>query len=78
MKLKMWTGNYDGERRGLVITTSKTKAAKLAHASVHHFSEYWNECDIIEGLLPDTIYTQPYDIHTNVWMVGRCETKGRR
>jgi hypothetical protein len=75
-KLKCYTGNLDGLRRGLIVTTSKTKAAQIAGCrSYRYFNDYWSEVEIrnAEGLESDTLYTQPYNVYDKLWIKGRCD-----
>ncbi len=85
MKLKMWIGNLDGRRYGLVIATSKVKArAVIGRCSVKEFDDYWSlQDDYLAGtralLKPDTLYTAPISSHgircrtdAQEWFEGRC------
>ena len=72
-RLKCWEGNYDGLRRGLVISTSQKKAAKVIGCGVKQLADYYT-ClfEIPTGFLEDTLYTRPYDGPGN-WVEGRCQ-----
>lgn len=87
MKLKLWTGNLDGRRRGLVISASKERARKVVGAGRREFEDYWrcrDEDFYMRGLgalfKVDTLYTTPIVTngpHPNVeeWFEGRCPLK---
>ena len=78
MKLKLWTGNYDGRRAGLVIAATKKRARDIVGRSVTEFNSYWHEAGprLLEsavGLEPEVLYTRPYDAKDDVpWQKGRC------
>lgn len=77
-KLKMWTGNLDGTRQGLVITTSKTRARTIVGAGASDFEGYWTQQPTIDPTLePDVLYTRRFayarDADRSVpWQRGRC------
>jgi hypothetical protein len=76
----MYVGNYDGMRRGLVVTTSVEKAAILARTSRRDFSLHWARCEeyspeAYPQFLPETLYTSPIfavSVSAAEWTVGRC------
>lgn len=80
-KLKVWMGNLDGRRDGLVITTSKTKArAIIGRCSAKAFNDYWSEqSDIIDAKVyeAETLYTRPNGgrdpVRVRTWTKGLCE-----
>lgn len=79
-KLKMFVGNYDGTRRGLVISTSKKDAAEIARTSLQDFNRFWREAqtqpDWFPQFKPRTLYTSSmfYGIITaGDWKEGRCD-----
>jgi hypothetical protein len=87
-RLKMWTGNLDGSRRGLVIATSRKRAAEVVGVGRKDFEGYWHEMDASaidetldddgNGLEADTLYTRPLMHQPGVpirgWGRGRCPT----
>ena len=77
MKWKTWVGNLDGTRRGLVVSTSKVKAAKIAGTSLYDFNRYWSErLPPVEpsGLVVDTLYTKRFDSQDS-WGADQCPKK---
>jgi hypothetical protein len=82
-KLKCFLGNYDGTRQGLIITSSRTKAAQIAECWVHSFQLHWGEYGdkYAAGLKPDTLYTRlfssSYVGDNNPFQEGRCPLKER-
>jgi hypothetical protein len=73
-KLKMWTGNYDGSREGLVIASSKERARKILGASRSEFDNYWSETPEVDpSLETEVLYTRPFTYLTAPpWHRGRC------
>ena len=72
---KMWIGNYDGDRQGLVISTSKVAARKVLRTGMREFNEYWVEQPSYEPTLEiDTLYTRPMTRGGEFvkWTKGRC------
>ena len=61
MRLKCFTGNLDGMRRGLVITRSKKRAAKIAGTSLYDFNNHWTVRQDLPDLESETLYVRPYD-----------------
>ena len=86
-KLKCWIGNYDGQRRALVIATSQAKAVEIVRCgSVHTFRNFYVEQEqplMGAGLAfyaANTLYTQPMDCLGDarlVWIEGKCPLKKR-
>ena len=71
-KLKMWTGNLDGRRRGRVIASSKRRASEIVGSSLTDFNRYWREDQPIdEALAPEVLYTRPFNSR-GPWFAGRC------
>lgn len=76
--LKLWIGNYDGRREGLIYAKSKKAAAKIAGCSVKHFNDYWSESTRVvqtsNGAMefePETLYTRPIGSYNGVFFKGR-------
>ena len=42
-KLKVYSGNLDGNHEGIIATTSKGRAASLLGISMYAFNEYFDE-----------------------------------
>jgi len=80
MKLKMWIGNLDGERAGLVIAPSKKRAREIVGTGVSDFDAYWRLQSKVDELLEaETLYTRPMRAsNAATWHQGRChlEPKG--
>jgi len=72
MKLKMWIGNYDGRRQGLVIAATKKRAREVVVRSQKEFDSYWHEIKLDESLDPEVLYTRPYDAAAGAWQRGKC------
>ena len=76
--MKMWIGNYDGRREGLIIAKSKAAAAKIAGCSVRAFSNYWNEStrvlqvNGVGDFEPDTLYTRSLRTYGSTFFKGKC------
>ena len=71
-KLKMWTGNLDGRRRGRVIAPSKQRASEIVGSSLTDFNRHWREEQPIdETLASEVLYTRPFDSR-GPWVAGRC------
>jgi hypothetical protein len=73
VKLKMWIGNLDGVRSGLIITTTKTRAMELIGTNRNDFESYWTlQPGIDKTLEPNVLYTRNYQ-HQNEtqWQRGR-------
>lgn len=78
VKMKMWVGNLDGSRRGLVIASSKKRARELlgTRTSLDEFNAYWRELPIDPTLDVEVLYTRPFDASATPWVRGRCPVKG--
>ena len=73
MKLKMWTGNLDGRRQGLVIAPSKDRARAVVGGGRANFDSYWHLQPIDTSLEPETLYTRPIQPRSPAeWQRGRC------
>jgi hypothetical protein len=64
-KLKVYSLNMDGKRRGIVAAHSKTEAARLFRTSMHHFNGYGHETGNKEDTAialskPGIVFTQSY------------------
>ena len=70
-KLKMWTGNLDGRRQGLVIASSKQRASEVVGSGLTDFNRHWREQPIDGSLDPEMLYTRPFDSR-GPWFPGRC------
>jgi hypothetical protein len=79
MKLKMWIGNLDGAREGLVITTSKKRAMKIIPTGRADFDGHWREQPVDGGIAEyEVLYTRPLDRRgTRTWVQGRCQLPDR-
>ena len=75
---KCFIGNLDGDREGLVWTTSKKEAIRIIGTSMYDFNNYWEECETPTSFTPDCniLYTRPinnkYGLRDN-WTEGRCK-----
>lgn len=85
--VKVWVGNYDGVRRGMVRATSQRAAALATHTSAGRFREFWglvhdaSHAIGFEALADRVLYTQPCDAPPDVrswWFVGSCPLPKRR
>lgn len=80
--MKMWIGNFDGVRDGLVIAPSKERARKVVGGGRADFDGYWRLQDHVDGSLqPEVLYTRPIAKSCrSAWQQGRCpiEKKGGR
>ena len=74
MKLKMWTGNLDGAREGLVIAATKKRAREVVGGGRTNFDDYWRLAPHVDASLdPETLYTRPIPPSTtSTWQRGRC------
>jgi hypothetical protein len=70
-KRKMWIGNADGRRAGLVIAPSKKRAAEIVGGGLTDFNRYWREWPVDPALEPEMLYTRPFD-SSGPWFRGRC------
>lgn len=74
-KLKMWTGNLDGDRQGLVIASSKDRAQKIVGVGRTHFDNYWApQPEVDPTLESEVLYTRAftYSIKSAPWCRGHC------
>lgn len=80
-KLKVWIGNLDGSRQGLVIASSQIAGAKAVNTGLTDFRRYWKAInEASEGELTrfqvETLYTRPMasKAHDGLvpWNKGRC------
>jgi hypothetical protein len=73
-KLKMWVGNLDGSREGLVIAATKVRAREIlgARTSRTDFDAYWREHPVDPRLEPEVLYTRRFDARIEAWFRGRC------
>ena len=77
MKMKMWIGNYDGSRQGLVIAPTKKRAMEIIGSGRNNFNGYWVLQESIEpNLSPELLYTRDmrdkYREPKPPWHEGRC------
>jgi len=78
VKLKMWVGNLDGRREGLVIAPTKVRAREIigaatgARSSRKDFDAYWHEHPTDLRLEPEVLYTRRFGAHMESWFRGRC------
>lgn len=77
MSIKTYVGNYDGQRRGLVRTTSKASACNILGMSRYSFDNFWARASTDRNdLEPGTLYTQPMNVHPSkkdLFVEGRCD-----
>jgi len=72
--VRVYMGNYDGSRQGLVVAASQKEAAKIARTSVYTFRQYWSaraEWPLTKLKL-GVLYTRKYDTQ-NEWQEGICQ-----
>jgi hypothetical protein len=77
LKLKMWIGNFDGRRQGLVIAPTKQRAMEVIGVGRTDFNAYWHEASpILADLEPEVFYTRPFagslGAEKAPWLRGRC------
>lgn len=74
MKLKMWIGNLDGSREGLVIAPTKVRARAILGTSTSRtdFDAYWREHPVDPRLEPEVLYTRRFGANVETWYRGRC------
>jgi hypothetical protein len=74
VKLKMWTGNLDGSRQGLVIAPTKARAREIVGVGRTDFDGYWRERSPVDTTLePEVLYTRRFDpTGVEPWFKGRC------
>jgi hypothetical protein len=84
LKSKIWIGNLDGRRQGLVRAPTKKRALEAilatgASITFKDFNDHWHEwthpgviASIIGGEIElDMLYTRPFDARTG-WHKGKC------
>lgn len=77
-QLRLWLGNYDGRREGLVYAPSKVAAARAIGISIAVFNAWWVEpsrvvqINGVGDLEPETLYTRPYHTYGSAFVKGRC------
>lgn len=70
--VKMWIGNYDGRRKGLVIAPTKKRAMEIIGNNRTDFENYWTLQPEIDGTLEvEVLYTRKFD-GKGSWQKGRC------
>lgn len=75
--MKMWIGNLDGERQGLVIAPSKERARKIVNTSRRDFDDFWVvQAGVDQGLEFEVLHTRVGA--SDVWKQGRCPVKRSR
>jgi hypothetical protein len=72
--MKMWIGNLDGSREGLVIASTKARArAIIGTTSRSDFDGYWRLQPTVDPTLdPEVLYTRRFGARDAVWFRGRC------
>jgi hypothetical protein len=84
VKFKMWIGNLDGDRQGLVVAASSRKAAAIVGTTRWDLENYWvlqpgliTEAKAKElGFEPGVLYTR-FPGHPE-WTEGRVSLEGDR
>jgi hypothetical protein len=73
-KLKMWIGNFDGSRTGLVIAASKERARQIVGTGRSDFENYWSlQTKVDDSLEAEVLYTCPSArVGPQKWQKGRC------
>src|SRR6185436_5480544 len=76
-KLKMWIGNFDGLRQGLVIAPNKENARKIVGTGRADFDGYWAEQPVDPTLESEVLYTRASTRNggqsgLGLWQRGRC------
>lgn len=73
MRLKCWSGNFDGVRDALVIASSQAKAAKVLGCGVKSLKDWYCEYPLPLGdFKTEVLYTKlPGKIQ---WHEGKCLT----
>ena len=75
VKLKMWVGNLDGSREGLVIAPTKVRAREILGTrttSRSDFDAYWRDHPVDPRLEPEVLYTRRFGAPMESWFRGRC------
>lgn len=74
----MWIGNLDGTRQGLIIASSKKRAAEIANTSRIDFDNYWTlQPGVDQSLKSEVLYMRAYDGKTATWSQRRAVDTGR-
>lgn len=75
--MKMWIGNLDGDRAGLVIASSKEHARKIVGTSRTDFESYWVvQPSVDESLEFEVLYTRSHrQGDSPLWQQGRCTVR---
>lgn len=69
--LKMWIGNLDGDRQGLIIAPSKERARKIIGTSRADFENYWTvQRGVYQGMEFEVLHTRRGN--NDLWQQGRC------
>ncbi len=71
--LKMWIGNYDGRRQGLVVASNRQRAIDIIDTDPHDFDNFWAEVpstrmdaeDPAGDIEPDVLYLRPFQRFKN-------------
>ena len=72
--VKMWIGNLDGDRQGLVIAPSKERARKIVGTSRADFENHWvRQSGVNQGLEFEVLYTRVMGAADDQWQQGRCQ-----
>ena len=72
MKLKMWVGNLDGSREGLVIAPTKARARAIIGTGNSDFDAYWRLLPVDPRFKPEVLYTRRFGTGAETWFRGRC------
>lgn len=71
--MKMWLGNLDGSRQGLVIAPSKERARRIVGTSRKDFDDYWVvQPGVDQSLEFEVLYTRSMARPSAPWQQGRC------
>ena len=71
--LKMWIGNFDGSREGLVIAATKAQALKVVGGGRKNFEDYWTLQPAVDpAFTPEVLYTRLMRHPKATWQQGRC------
>lgn len=73
VKMKMWVGNLDGSREGLVIAPTKVRAREIiGRTSRNDFDAHWREHPVDLRLEPEVLYARRFGARMEAWFRGRC------
>lgn len=84
VKLKCWSGNYNGDLQGLIAANSKKKAAELVRTSLYDFNQFWKARPLptAPAFKPFALYVRPFDSgeawHRKITRIQRQRTAGYR